>query len=116
MKHQIGAVVFLIAGLVGCAAPDLQGRWEYAGPAGQGAQLEISVLNSDQIYVRGDKVLLSGVYERKGDILTLIKPDNPRAAGLKLRIVNDSQLVVSEEPAVALTGQKYISGVVSRRN
>lgn len=116
MKYIWAAITVTAWLLTGCASqPSLDGQWTYRSPAGQDAQLEISSLEKETIYIRGDKILLTGVYMRKGKYLMMQNPDNPRGEGFKLKIVNKSQLIVVEEPATPTTGQKHVSGVLYRK-
>lgn len=105
-------IVFLLVS--GCATFSLQGRWEYRDPIGQTVDVDITEISKNEVYLKANKNLLSGVYKKNGDVLTISKPDNPRASGLKLRIVNNNELVVVDEPPTSLTGQKHISGQLHR--
>lgn len=109
--YGFAVIAFLLAG---CTTFSLQGHWIYRDPLGQVADIDITDISKNEVYLKANKNLLSGVYEKNGDMLTMSKPDNPRAAGFKLKIVNNNDLVVVEEPRTSLTGQKHISGQLLR--
>ena len=110
MKKILCSSVVLLSLLIGCAAQSLQGHWTYHDPIDHVAEIDITDLSKNEVYLKGDKSLLSGVYKKKDDLLTMTRPDNPHATGFKLRIVNNNELLVIDEPPTSLTGQKHMSG------
>lgn len=106
------AVIFML--VAGCTTFSLQGHWVYHDPVGQITDIDITDISKNEVYLKANKNLLSGVYQKNGDFLAMSKPDNPRAAGFKLKIVNNNELIVIEEPPTSLTGQKHISGQLQR--
>jgi hypothetical protein len=112
-KIYYGFVVSFML-LAGCTTISLQGHWVYHDTVGQVADIDITDISKNEVYLKANKNLLSGVYQKSGDLLVMSKPDNPRATGFKLKIVDNNELIVIEEPPTSLTGQKHISGQLRR--
>ena len=114
-KILLWASIALMVFMVGCATHlSLSGHWTYRDPTNQVSEIDITSLSKDEFYFNGYKNLLSGVYKKHDDMLTMARPDNPHAAGFIIRIVNANKLLVVEEPPTSLTGQKHISGELTR--
>ena len=112
-KLRYSSVVLLLL-IASCTTLSLQGHWIYRDPVDQVSDIDITEISKNEFYLKANKNLLSGVYQKNGDLLVMTKPDNPRAAGFKLRIVNNKELIIIEEPPTSVTGQKHISGELRR--
>jgi hypothetical protein len=100
--------VLLITCLNGCAL-SLEGNWRATLPDGQGYVVEVQDRPEKQYYFYHPDLHLSGVYQLQGKKLLVIeKPNNPRANGFEIQILNRGHLRIISEPAARLTGIRYL--------
>ena len=91
-----------------------EGRWTLTALEGKQQILEIRAMESGDYYIYHPDSHLSGDYVRDGDQLIMEQPNNPRAEGFVLGIINKNHLRIIEAPPVRLTGKRYMGADLRR--
>jgi hypothetical protein len=101
-------VILITVGLGGCAT-SLEGHWNGTLPDGQAYVVEVQDRPEKRFYLYHPELHLSGVYKLKTkELLVIEKPNNPRADGFEIQILDREHLRIISEPAARLTGTRYL--------
>ena len=113
---RIVGAVLLAAFVAGCGSrqpSDLAGNWEIVLPAGFSYQSRIERIG-DARYRIPSIVNLSGVYERRGDSLFVVEPNDPRLTEFIWEIQDIDHLVLVQSPPVGKIGSDYTGATLRR--
>jgi len=104
----------LLVALAGCIATpqkenppdDLSGDWEMTLPAGHVCRSPI--IRTDSTHYQIPQIRnLSGLYERRGNLLVVVHPRNERLTEFVWEIQDSDNLVLVESPPVQKVGSDY---------
>ena len=107
----VAALLFTV--VAGCGARDLSGKWELTLPAGYTYRSRIERIGADRYRIPGI-VTLSGTYERRGDSLFVVEPEDPRLTEFVWRIQDLDHMVLVQSPPVAKIGSDYTGATLQR--
>ena len=110
--RTIVAALLLVV-VAGCGARDLSGRWELALPAGFTYQSRIERIGAARYRIPGI-ANLSGIYERRGDSLFVVQPNDPRLTEFVWQIQDPDHLVLVQSPPVGKIGSDYTGATLQR--
>ena len=102
------AMVFL-----GCGPSDLEGEWEITLPAGFRYESLIERLD-DNRYDIPSIAVLSGIYERRGDSLFVVEPNDSRLTEFVWKIEDLNTLTLVTSPPVGKIGSDYTGAKLRR--
>jgi len=117
MKYSKYLFVLLLAPLflAGCAGLSLEGSWVLENPSGTSHVVDIQDRSEKQYYFYNADLDISGIYKLKSkNILAIATPNNPRARGFEIQVIDKNHLRIIAEPSVRLTGVRY-QGVELKR-
>ncbi|MCU0878137.1 MAG: hypothetical protein MUF06_10160 [Pirellulaceae bacterium] len=93
-------------------APPLAGVWQATLPSGFVQPVNLKDLGKGEFLFRSRADVFSGVYRWEDGHLVVVKPDDPRMAGLVWRW-DGRQLTLVAEPPTRPTGASYVGTIVS---
>ena len=99
--------------LIGCGQSDLEGDWEITLPAGFRYESRIE-RTDDNRYNIPSIAVLSGVYERRGDSLFVVEPNDPRLTEFVWRIEDPDNMVLVKSPPGEKIGSDYTGAKLRR--
>ena len=113
---RIVGAVLLAAFVAGCGSrqpSDLAGNWEIVLPAGFSYQSRIERIG-DARYRIPSIANLSGVYERRGDSLFVVEPNDSRLTEFIWEIQDIDHRVLVQSPHVGKIGSDYTGATLRR--
>jgi hypothetical protein len=94
----------------------LAGRWLLTMPAGFEYDADLSPGGEAGLYrLRCGALNLQGVYELRGQTLTLVEADNPHLAGLAGKVLNNNAAVLNAQPDRSKVGSDYRGATLGRQ-
>ena len=94
----------------------LAGRWLLTMPAGFEYDADLEPGGEAGLYrLRCGALNLQGVYEVRGQTLTLVEADNPHLAGLAWKVLNRNTAVLTAQPNQEKVGSDYRGATLGRQ-
>lgn len=103
----------------GCATvprPAIEtGPWTLQAPDSAIESVEVRALRPGEYYVSAAGHPVAGVYMLHRDRFEMVKPDNPRMAGIVWIVNSPRSMTLVEEPPVQMSGRRLVSAQMTKR-
>lgn len=111
--RQIFLISLLALLLAACAAFNPTGTWQLQARDGSVKVVTVQDFGDGNYYLRGSPAM-NGVYRVKGSSFVCEKPDDPRLTGFVWHIQSDDQLVLTSQPAMWVSEERYLGSILVR--
>lgn len=111
--RRVYLIVLLTLFLTACASFNPTGTWQLHALDGSLKVVTVQDFGQGNYYLRGSPAM-DGVYRVKGSDFICEKPDDPRLTGFAWYIQSDNKLVLTSQPAVWVSEERYLGSLLTR--